>query len=148
MKLEPGKPKTGLRVGKKITNMITVKFDRDGGPLTARAVFLGDMVADYGMFLKPKNSNSQTLLMEGDNLNPEDDSKELPTPASINNGRRLKLKTAYFGNHPDRKPDYEIRLEVLQDGEVIGFESEKSDDTSKLIDRAQISLLLINLVAK
>lgn len=128
--------------------MVTVRFDKDGGPLIARAVFLGDMVADYGMYLKPKNSNSQILLLEGDNINPEDDSKELPTPASVNNGRRLKLKTAYFGNHPDRKPEYEIRLEVLQDDKVIGFESEKSEDGSGLLDKAQISLLLINLVAK
>ena len=128
--------------------MITVNFDKKGGPLTAKAVFLGDMVADYGMFVKAKNSNDQTLLLEGDNLNPDDDSKQLPGTANSNSGRRLKLQTAFFGNHPDVAPDYEIRLEVYQGGKLIGFNSEKSNDTSKLTDKARISLLLINLVAQ
>ena len=70
--------------------MVTVKFKKNGGPLTAKAIFLGDMVADYAMHLRAKNSNSQTLLLEGDNLNPEDDSKQLPTPAKTTDGRRLK----------------------------------------------------------
>lgn len=128
--------------------MVTVNFEKKGGPLTAKAVFLGDMIADYGMFLKAKKGNEQTLLLEGDNLNTEDDSKQLPGKANANAGRRLKLQTAFFGNHPDVAPDYEIRLEVYQDGKMIGFNSEQSDNTSKLTDKAQISLLLINLVAQ
>ncbi len=128
--------------------MITLNFKRNGGPLTAKAVFLGDMVADYGMYLKTKNSNQQILLLEGDNLNDEDDSIQLPVPAKTNSGRRLKLKTAFFGNHPDVNTDYEIRLEVYQDDELLGFHSEKNDATTKLTGKAQISLLLITLIAK
>jgi hypothetical protein len=128
--------------------MVTVNFEKKGGPLTAKAVFLGDMIANYGMFLKAKKGNDQTLLLEGDNLNPDDDSKQLPGKANSNSGRRLKLQTAFFGNHPDVAPDYEIRLEVHQGGKMIGFNSEKSDNNSKLTDKAQISLLLINLVAQ
>ena len=128
--------------------MVTVNFDKNGGALTAKAVFLGDMIADYGMFLKAKKSNDQTLLLEGDNLNPDDDSKQLPGTANSNAGCRLKLQTAFFGNHPDVAPDYEIRLEVYQGGKIVGFNAEKSNDTSKLTDKAQISLLLINLVAQ
>jgi hypothetical protein len=128
--------------------MITINFNKKGGPLTANAVFLGDMVADYGMFLKAKKGNDQTLLLEGDNLNDADDSKQLPGTANSNSGKRLKLQTAFFGNHPDAAPDYEIRLEVFQDGKMIGANVEVSDGTSQLTDKAQISLLLINLVAQ
>lgn len=127
--------------------MITVNYKLTGGPLTARAIFLGDMVADYGLFLKVKNGATQKTLLEGDNIDTKDDSKLLPGTLKSLNGKRLKLSTAYFGNNPDKNKDYEIRLEVLQDDKVIGSISEKSDDTSKLTDKAQLSLLLINLLA-
>ena len=92
--------------------MITVNFNKNGGPLTAKAVFLGDMVADYGMYLKAIKGNDQELLLEGDNLNDENDSKQLPGTTISISGRKLKLETVYYGNHPDLKSDYEIRLEV------------------------------------
>lgn len=125
--------------------MKTVIFNPNGGPLSAKAVFLGDMLADYGMFLKEKDSNSQSTLLEGDNLNPEDDIAVLPTPVSLNNGRRVKLETAYFGNHPDVNKTYEIRLEIVQDDQLIGFDNDEGDT---LTDKAQFSLLLIKLIAQ
>lgn len=128
--------------------MITVKFNPNGGVLTAKAVFLGDMVADYGMYLKQSNSNSQTTLLEGDNLNPENDTAQLPTPVNSNDGRRLKLETGFVGNHPNINKNYEIRLDVFQDEVLIGTNVDKSDATTELTGKAQYSLLLINLVTK
>ena len=125
--------------------MKTIIFNPSGGPLTAKAVFLGDMLADYGMFLKEKDSNSQTIILEGDNVNPADDSVPLPTPVVFNNGRRVKLETGYYGNHPDVNKDYEIRLEIFQDGQLIGFEVDKSSPDNTLAANAKFSLILVKL---
>jgi hypothetical protein len=125
--------------------MKTIIFNPSGGPLTAKAVFLGDMLADYGMFLKEKDSNSQTIILEGDNVNPAEDSVPLPTPVVLNNGRRVKLETGYYGNHPDVNKDYEIRLEIFQDGQLIGFEVDKSSPDNTLAANAKFSLILVKL---
>jgi hypothetical protein len=122
--------------------MTDVFFNVNGGPLIAKAVFLGDLVADYGMFLKEANSNAQTLMLEGDNLNDEDDSSTLPTPVGINAGRRVKLKTAFLGNHPDINREYRIALEIYQDEILIGAEA----DEGELTGFGQFSLLFVKLI--
>ena len=123
-------------------------FSKDGGPLTAKAVFLGDLIADYGMFLKEKDSNLQTELLHGDNTNAEDDSSQLPTPCIINHGRKVKLETIFVGNHPDINKDYEIRLEIWQDDLIVGVDIDKSTEQHFLNGKAQPSLLLITLIAQ
>jgi len=128
--------------------MVTVKFNPNGGLLIANAVFLGDLIADYEIDLKEKNSNHQTKLLEGDNLNPQDDNVALPTPVSINDGRRVKLDTLFTGNHPEVNKEYEIRLEIFQDGVLLGADVDKSDADNKLTGKAQPSLLLVNLLTK
>jgi len=128
--------------------MVTVIFDPNGGPLIAKAVFLGDMIADYEIDLKEKNSSTQTKLLEGDNLNPQDDSVYLPTPVRINDGRRVKLDTLFTGNHPDIHKEYEIILQIYQDDVLLGSDTDESDEDNKLTGKAQPSLLLVNLLAK
>jgi hypothetical protein len=127
--------------------MKTVHFNAQGGPLNVKAIFLGNLIADYGMYLKQANSNSQTTLQIGDNLNIEDDEATLPTPASSNDNRRLKLETLFYGNNPSVDKEFEIRMEVWQDGQMIGHNNEKSDETRKLTGNAQYSLILITLKA-
>ncbi|MEJ7678403.1 MAG: hypothetical protein WKG06_11195 [Segetibacter sp.] len=124
--------------------MVTVIFNSNGGALIANAVFLGDIVANYEMLLRERDSNAQTSLLSGDNLNPENDNVPLPTPPNINDGRRVLLQTGFCGNHPNINPDYEIRLEIFQDGQIIGFNS----DTGILNGKGQFSLLFIKLVAQ
>ena len=121
-----------------------ILFNSNGGPLTAKAVFLGDIVADYEIFLKEKNSNPQTSLLEGDNLNPQDDSTTLPTPVQMNDGRRVKLETGFSGNQPNVHPDFEIRLEIHQDGQLLGFDI----DRGALTGNGQFSLLFVTLIAQ
>jgi hypothetical protein len=128
--------------------MKTVQFNPNGGPLIAKAVFLGNMIADYGMYLKQSNSNSQTTLQVGDNINPEDDEGTLPTPVSSNDGRRVKLETIFYGNNPSVDKEFEIRLEMWQDGNLVGFHNEQSSDAKKLTGGAQYSLILITLNAQ
>lgn len=123
--------------------MVEVNFNSDGGALVVNAQFLGDIIANYDIFLREKNSNAQTTVLSGDNLNPENDSITLPTPPVINNGRRVLLETGFVGNHPDINPNYEIRLEIFQDGELIGLNT----DTGVLTGKGQFSLLFIKLAA-
>lgn len=121
--------------------MTTVKFNTNGGCLTAKAVFEGDMVANYEITLRDKDSNSQSSLLKGDNLNPQDDEVTLPSPPSINDGRRVVLETGFTGNHPDASPAYKINLEIHQDGACIGTAS----DSGTLDGKGQFSLLFIKL---
>lgn len=122
--------------------MVNALFNPDGGALFAQAVLLGDIVANYELLLREKNSNSETSLLSGDNLNPEDDISSLPSPVAANHGRRVVLQTGFVGNHPEDNPNYEIRLEIYQDGVRIGF----SVDTGTLNGKGQFSLLFIKLV--
>lgn len=124
--------------------MVTVPFSSQGGPLFVKAVFLGDMVANYEIILREKNSNTQTGILAGDNLNPENDVTSLPMPPDINEGRRVLLETGFAGNNIDTNPNYEIRLEIWQDGERIGLNT----DPGVLNGKGQFSLLFIKLVAQ
>lgn len=124
--------------------MVTVFFKPNGGTLFAKGVFLGDMVANYEILLREKNSNSETSLLTGDNLNPEDDIASLPTPASVNDGRRVILETGFVGNNPEDNPNYEIRLEIFQDNQRLGFDV----DHGTLNGKGQFSLLFVKLVAQ
>jgi hypothetical protein len=122
--------------------MKTVKFNPNGGPVTADAIFLGDMVANYEIFLREKNSNAQTTLLTGDNTNPEDDSVQLPTPPIINDGRRVILETGFVGNDPEQNPKYDIALNIFQDGQLIGSDN----DAGTLTGKGQFSLIFIKLI--
>ena len=124
--------------------MVTVFFNPNGGTLFAKAYLLGDIVDNYEIFLREKNSNSETSLLTGDNLNPEDDITSLPTPPVINDGRRVVLETGFVGNNPNDNPNYEIRLEIFQDQQRIGFNT----DVGTLNGKGQFSLLFVKLVVQ
>lgn len=121
--------------------MKTVFFNPNNGPLTERAVFLGNIVANYEIFLRERNSNSQVSLLTGDNLNPEDDEALAPTPAIVNDGRRVILETGFVGNNPDIDPDYEIRLEIHQGGALL----DSDNDEGTLTGKGQFSLIFLRL---
>ncbi|MGC3945741.1 MAG: hypothetical protein QM762_14670 [Chryseolinea sp.] len=121
--------------------MKTVFFDPNNGPLVARATFLGNIVANYEISLRERNSNSQVSLLTGDNLNPEDDAAPAPTPVIVNDGRRAILETGFVGNNPDNDPEYEIKFEILQSGIVVGSDS----DTGLVTGKGQFSLIFLRL---
>jgi len=124
--------------------MKTILFNSTGGPLSAKAIFRGNMVANYAIFLREKNSNAQNTMLEGDNLNPEDDTISLPQPIPINDGRRVILETGFLGNNPAQDTGYDIRLEVHQDGQLIGFDN----DAGNFSGKGQYSLLFVRLAAQ
>ena len=121
--------------------MEEVQFNPNGGVLTAKAVFLGNYLADYKMLLREKNSNQQSLLLEGDNQNSQDDQAVLPTPVNVNDGRRVILKTAFTAKDATQYLDYKIKLQIYQDGNLIGEKVESGE----LTDGGQYSLLFIKL---
>ena len=122
--------------------MKTVLFNPTGGFLSATAVFLGKMVANYEITLREVNSNASASMLSGDNTNTDDDRVNLPTPVENNNGRRVILDTGFYGLDAANNPDYEIQLEIYQDGNQIGFDTDKGTLTGK----GQTSLIFILLV--
>ena len=63
----------------------------------------------------------------------------LPSPVSNNHGRRIVLETGFYGIDHTNFPDYEIRLEVFQNGLKIG----STIDKGKLDGKGEYSLLFI-----
>lgn len=122
--------------------MKNVQFNPNGSGLTAKAVFLGKLVADYEVFLRQKESNAQVTLLEGDNLNPEDDQCVLPLPPTANEGRRVILETGFYGLDIADYPNFEIRLEIWQDGALIG----SNNEIGQLNGGSQYSIIFIKLV--
>lgn len=122
--------------------MKTVLFNPNGSALSAKAVFLGKMVANYEITLREANSNASTSMLTGDNTNAEDDSVNMPTPVANNNRKRTILDTGFSGLDATHYPDYEIRFEIYQDGNLIGFDNDKGTLTGK----GQTSLIFILLV--
>ncbi len=121
--------------------MPTARFNPNGGPITAIALFSDRsvIVANYELMLRQRNSNATTTLKKGDNLNPENDSADLPLPPSLNEGRRVLLETGFKGHAA--KKDYQIRLEVWQDNREIGSDSERGTTNGM----GQYSLLYVEL---
>lgn len=123
--------------------METVVYDPMGGPLFARAIMLGLMNAEYEILLRERKVNHPTwLLLSGDNLNPQDDITSLPSPPEINEGRRVILRTGFVARQDFHDPRFEIRLEIIQDGVIIGLNT----DSGELDGKGQYSLLFIKLV--
>lgn len=120
----------------------TVTFNEAGGPITAKAIFLGNMVVGYDLALREKGSNDQVTLLSADNVTtPANNSKDLPGPVAGNDGKRVILNAGLSANDPANQPKYEIRLELYQDGILIGSASE----TGNLGNTAQKSMVGIEL---
>ena len=123
--------------------MKTITFNPNGGALLAKAVFFGNMNASYSIQLRLKGSNEGSEILKGDNTNPADDQVTLQGPVADNNGRRLVMDTGFRGLNPDVDKNYEIRLEVYQDGKMLDFEHE----AGTLSGGGQYSIIFIQLIS-
>lgn len=72
-----------------------ISFDRDGKPLVVSIEFPTLQVVAYTLTLFEAKSNSVVLRETGNNVNPEDDRYQLPTPPATNNGRLLELDVTF-----------------------------------------------------
>ena len=116
-----------------------IYFVTETGNLIVKTVFLNKLIANYKILLREKDRNAQTTLADGDNTNPLDDIALLPSPVSNNHGRRIVLETGFSGIDHTNFLDYEIRLEVFQNGVKIGLTINKG----KLDGKGEYSLLFI-----
>lgn len=120
----------------------TVTFNAAGGPITAKAIFLGNMVVGYDLNLREKDSNNQVTLLSADNVTtPVNNSKDLPVPVAGNDGKRVILNGGLSATDPVNFPKYKTRLELYQDGILIGC----ADETGNLGNTAQKSMVGIEL---
>ncbi|HRO42379.1 MAG TPA: hypothetical protein PL009_06065 [Flavipsychrobacter sp.] len=125
--------------------MKEVYFNPKGGAIVASARFTHSkvMIANYSMMLRLKDSNESTILKVGDNTNVEDDCAALSQPVSLNDGRRLILETGFVGQDFASYPQYDIVLELHQDGNILGY----AHESGVLTGKGQYSLLFIKLIA-
>src|SRR5947208_1311676 len=74
------------------------------------------VIAAYDYYLKDSDANPPIEHHPGDNRNSQDDIYSLPTPVNINVARYILLKSQIAAI--DAPCDYEIKVEVLQNGTV------------------------------
>ncbi|SHM73776.1 hypothetical protein SAMN05444266_110171 [Chitinophaga jiangningensis] len=125
--------------------MKEVYFKPDGGALRAKAIFPQSTIApvNYEIILREAGSNNTISLLQGDNLNPEDDVASLPFTPDLLHGRRVILDATYVGLNPVQSPGYRIRLEIWQDKACLGF----VEETGVLTGKGQYTILFIRLLA-
>jgi len=100
-----------------------VIINANGGAVRCEFLFKGAIIAEYTATLYEANSNAIINRNMGDNDNAQDDTMILPTPLTGNNNRRLYLNVSFYGKAIG---DYEIKIEVYQDGVLIGGDVDKS----------------------
>lgn len=71
--------------------MYTVKFKKNGSPISIDIQYKGAVTCSYVYALWENDSNAIVQTQQGNNLNPQDDSYELPTPTSLNEGRFIQV---------------------------------------------------------
>ena len=85
------------------------------------------VLAGYEYQLKTGDLNPPIDSRQGDNQNSQDDIYALPTPAGQNAGRKAVVTSKIAAM--DRDSDYEVRINVLQDGTI----------TDTLISRGKVA---------
>ncbi|MCK4465080.1 MAG: hypothetical protein KAU83_05155 [Bacteroidales bacterium] len=124
--------------------MKEVYFNPDGGLIKTCIKYTGLMAAAYGLKLSKTGSNEAVFYKDGDNLNPEDDIYELPSPAADNDGRIIRLSNEFYGLDISNSPDFSINFEIYQDNELLNFTTE----SGQLTGNTQSSLMFIKFIAQ
>jgi hypothetical protein len=114
--------------------METIKFKKDGGPIVAEVSAGEAQTGSYDIKLWEADKNQLVFRKEGDFLNPDDDSYNLPTPNLINNGRRIQAIVVITPLPPLNQ--YSVALTLKQDGKIIGCIeiSNKTDHQSEVLN--------------
>jgi hypothetical protein len=71
--------------------MYTAKFNPNGAALSIDIQYKGAVTCSYVYALWESDSNAIVQQNQGNNLNPQDDSYELPTPNELNEGRFIQV---------------------------------------------------------
>jgi len=125
-----------------VVKMKEIKFNPNGADLQARVLFKGLIVAGYSLRLYERDSNRIVIRRSGNNVNPEMNIHDLPSPAKDNIGRVFRLLTDLRGFDPVESPQYKIILEIYQGGVLLGEETEEGLITGG-VQESRINLKLI-----
>lgn len=95
--------------------METVGFNKSGGPITVTVTSGYAQPGGYIIKLKEKTGSKIISKTKGD-FNSAPIPFNLPTPASVNDGRRMQIVVTLMINPPTQ---YSIIVSVSQDGKVL-----------------------------
>lgn len=98
--------------------MQSITFNENGGPITVTVSAGQAQPGSYVFRLWEANTNQPVLQKQGNFLNDADDSYELPTPNSENNGRMIQAILTVAPLPPN--DNYSSAITVVQDGKTIG----------------------------
>lgn len=122
--------------------MKLIPFNNTGGRLKVSFTFKGTIAASYTFILWESGSNTEVMEEKGTNLNPDDDSYNLPLPTANNDGRIIDFGTTFKNLGPGASTNYTIKTEVFQDGKLLGDDSD-SGIISNEIKRSKIYIKLV-----
>lgn len=98
--------------------MQSITFNENGGPITVTLSAGQAQPGSYVFRLWEANTNQIVLQKQGNFLNDADDSYELPTPNSANNGRLIQGILTVAPLPPNN--NYSGAITVVQDGKTLG----------------------------
>ena len=107
--------------------MKLIPFNKQGGRIKVCFKFTGLIAASYTFTLWESGSNDIVMEKKGNNINPVDDCYDLPLPTDKNDGRIIDLLTSFKGLNTGKATPYSITIEVYQDGNLLGTESESGN---------------------
>ncbi len=116
--------------------MKVVEFNKKGGTIQAQVTSGYAQQGSYALILWEANQNKVVngFPKRGNFINTDDDVYDLPSPPSENDGRLVESIVTISIAPPIK--NYDIDLEILQDGKRLGFETAagESDGPSVTID--------------
>ena len=122
-----------------------IKFNPNGGTIKVNFIFRKLVLAFYSFNLYEKNSNERVIKDKvGNNENDEDDNYLLPNPVNSNEGRVIHLMVSI--DALDVETDYEIIIEVFQEGKLIGAEERKSNSKIKPGEDTRHHMIAVKLI--
>ena len=98
--------------------MQTISFNSNGGPISVTLSAGEAQTGSYEFRLWEANSNQIIMQKQGNFLNDQDDTYELPTPNAQNNGRLIQGIIVIALLPPN--DNYSAAMTVEQDGKTIG----------------------------
>ena len=100
--------------------MQTVKFKKNGGPITVEIRAGYAQPGSYSLFLWEANVNKIVFEAKGNFINTDDDKYQLPLPNDVNDGRIIDVVIILVITPPIN--NYYVEVIVEQDKVVIGKE--------------------------
>lgn len=126
--------------------MKTLFFFADRDDLLVVVRFFGFLASGYA--LQFYDVDGQTPLFDppasGVNTDDQPDTVLLPTPVAVNHGRFIELVVSFRGSDPENFPNYNIDLELHQNGVFIGKESR----SGRLTGEVQRQTITVRLQAR